>query len=399
MRFTPLKIALALALAVATGGAHAALNDAAMAPTGSDAKAVYWDGHEALKRADWDAALKRFRDLEDRLRRDEPAAADAAVYWQAYTLTRAGRDGEARSTIERLHRQYPKSRWGSEADTLLGDKAPNKSGDDADALAEVAIDGLLSAPPERAVPLLKKVLAGNYTPKVKKRALFVLSQTGDPSAIQSIEALALNGEGSLRREAIHMLGISGDPAAMQALERIYTGSKDTDTRRYLLNAFMVANERDTVLRIARTDADPVMRTEAVQMLGVMNATSELQAIFDADKDPDVRRAVLRAFGIAGDVPALSVIAGGNGDEALRVEAIHGIGIAGGADALVGLYAKADSPRIRDAVLQGLMVSGKSDAVLQLYRGAKDVEDKKRILRTLTLMGDDSAVDAIEEVLK
>lgn len=401
MRSTFRPLCLALALALAAGSAHGAANDAAMAPKNDSAKAVYWQGHDALKRADWDEALKRFRSLEDQLRRDEPAAADAALYWQAYTQSRAGQDGAARSTVERLHKQYPESRWGAEADTLIGAKpAASKAGDDADALAEIAIDGLLSAPPERATPLLQKVLAGNYSTRAKKRALFVLSQSGDASALQSIETLATTGtDPALRREAVQMLAISGEPAANNALQRIYAASKDDTQRSQLLQAFMVADDEDTVAKIAREDASPAVRSEAIRMLGVMDATDRLKTIYDAEKDPDVRRTVLQAYGIAGDVPALQAIASGNSDESLRAEAIHGIGIAGGSDALVTLYSQVDTENLRDAALQGLLVAGDSKAVLGLYRKASDTEEKKRLLRTLTLMDDDAAIDLIEETLK
>lgn len=394
----PLCLALALAFA---GGAHGAANDAAMAPKNDDAKAVYWQGHDALKRADWNEALARFRSLEDQLRRDEPAAADAALYWQAYAQSRAGQDGAARGTVERLHRQYPDSRWGTEADALVGNKpAATKAGDDADALAEIAIDGLISAPPERAMPLLKKVLEGNYSTRIKKRALFVLSQNGDATALKSIEALATgSGDPALKEEAVRMLGISGEPEARAALQRIYTASKDEAQRRQLLQAFMIADDEDTVAKIAREDASPAVRSEAVRQLGVMDATAKLKAIYDAEKDPDVRRTVLQAYAIAGDVPALQTIASSDSDEALRVEAIRSIGVAGGGDALVTLYSQLRTPSLRDAALQGLLVSGDSDAVLGLYRKASDVEEKKRLLRTLTLIDDDAAIELIEETLK
>src|SRR5262249_17789090 len=121
MSFAPrtasLRALIAVALLIAGSGAsaaHAASNDE-MAPTDKQLNQLYWQGHEALKNADWDAALKRFVDLERQLRTKEPKNADAAIYWQAYTLTQAKRTTEAKAAVERLHHDFPTSRWNKDA--------------------------------------------------------------------------------------------------------------------------------------------------------------------------------------------------------------------------------------------------------------------------------------------
>ena len=42
----------------------------------------------------------------------------------------------------------------------------------------MALRGLMQSDAERAMPIIEKMLAGTNSPKVKDRALFVLSQTG-----------------------------------------------------------------------------------------------------------------------------------------------------------------------------------------------------------------------------
>jgi hypothetical protein len=56
-------------------------------------------------------------------------------------------------------------------------RAPNEQ----EELALAAMEGLMSQPAERALPIIKKVLAGSQTTLVKKRALFVLSQIDSPT--------------------------------------------------------------------------------------------------------------------------------------------------------------------------------------------------------------------------
>src|SRR5262249_23041024 len=156
------------------------------------------------------------QDLEKILRQKEPKSADAALYWEAYTLVQAKRTAEAKSTIERLRREFPDSRWGKDADALVRDTRPanatkTDAGDktDDEDLADVAVEGLMNAPPERALPLLKKVLQSNHSTRVKKRALFVLSQLGSDAALDVVIDTAKNSsDPDLRAEAVRMLGVS-----------------------------------------------------------------------------------------------------------------------------------------------------------------------------------------------
>jgi hypothetical protein len=48
------------------------------------------------------------------------------------------------------------------------------------------VQALINAPPERALPVLKKVLASQRSIKVKKRALFVLSQLETDEAMKVV---------------------------------------------------------------------------------------------------------------------------------------------------------------------------------------------------------------------
>src|SRR5262245_54307185 len=152
---------LVVALVLAAGPASAADKDDA--PTGDKASnALYWQGQAALKQSDWPTALQRFEELEKLLRKNEPKSVDAALYWEAYTLVQSKRTAEAKGVIERLRREFPDSRWSREADALLAQMRPPVKADSApmdDDLADVAVEGLMHAPPERAVPILKRVLA------------------------------------------------------------------------------------------------------------------------------------------------------------------------------------------------------------------------------------------------
>ena len=399
-RSTLLSLVIALALAAEPAFA-ASDNDAP--PTDKASNALYWEGQTALKQSDWSTALQRFVALEKLLRKNEPRSVDTALYWEAYTLAQAKRTAEAKSTVERLRREFPDSRWSRDADDLLAQMRPatklNPGAADDD-LADIAIQGLLSAPPERALPLLKKVLASERPIKVKKRALFVLSQLDTDEALKVVlDAAKSAREPELRREAIRMLAVSGDKTAIEHLATLYTSSTSTSEKKDVIEAWLISGREDLVLKAAREETDPAVRRKAIETLGAMGASNELRQLFDSTKDADNRRGIIESLGVAGNTGALSSIANNTTlPQKERIEAMHALGMAGGDEVLVDLYAKADTPALRDAVLHGLLMAGDSDGVKKLYRNARTTEEKKSLLRLLTMMGDDAALDVIEQEL-
>lgn len=398
---------LGLAIAIALTGKPTFAAGKDDAPTADKASnALYWQGQTALKQSDWSTALERFVALEKLLRKNEPESVDSALYWQAYTLAQAKRTAEAKGAVERLRREFPESRWSRDADALLAQMQPAAkldSGVADDDLADIALQGLLNAPPERALPLLKKVLAGQRSIKVKKRALFVLSQLETNDAMNAVLDTAKNArEPELRHEAIRMLGTSGEKSAVERLVDIYASSNSADEKTGVIEAWLIADRKDLVLKTARDEPDPAVRRKAIETLGAMQASDELRQLLDATQDPGNRRAIIQSLGVAGNTSGLTSIAGNTSLPANeRIEAMHALGVAGdhgGQTALVDLYAKAGTPALRDAVLQGLLIAGDTEAVTKLYRNARTTDEKKALLRVLTAMDDDKAIDVIEHEL-
>ena len=399
-------LGLALALALAGEPALAASQDDT--PSGDKASnALYWQGQAALKQSDWSTALQRFQDLEKLLRKNEPKSVDAALYWEAYALVQAKRTAEAKGVIERLHREFPESRWSRDADTLLAQTRPPAQGEPGladEELADIAVQGLMNAPPERALPVLKKVLAGQRSIKVKKRALFVLSQLETDEAMKVVLDTAKNSrEPELRKEAINMLGVSGSQSAVEGLVDIYAASSSADEKRRVIEAWLVADRKDLVLKTARSEADPKVRRKAIETLGAMEASEELAQLFATTQDAGNREAIIEALGVAEQCRRAEVDRGQR--EAcprtsawMRWRRSASPATKSGAAALVELYGKANTPGLREAALQGLLIADDAEAVKKLYRNARSAEEKKAVLRVLTSMDDDSAIDVIEHEL-
>jgi HEAT repeat protein len=251
--------------------------------------------------------------------------------------------------------------------------------------------------------VLKKVLASQRSIKVKKRALFVLSQLETDEAMKVVLDAAKNSrEPELRREAINMLGVSGTDAAVEGLVDIYATSTSAAEKGRVLEAWLVADRKDLVLKTARTEADPKVRRKAIETLGSMEASQELAQLFEATQDAGNRRAIIEALGVAENVGALKAIASNASlPEDQRVEALEALGVAGdagGVAELVELYGTANTPALRQAVLEGLLVGDDVEAVKKLYRNARTTEEKKALLQVLTSMDDESVIDVIEREL-
>jgi len=263
-------------------------------------------------------------------------------------------------------------------------------------LAIAGLEGLMSAPPERALPLLRKVLVGPMDERVKARAVFVLAQIDSAEAQSLLVETARTSTGTLQGEAVRAIGIGGNDAALDALAGLYAAGGPS-MKQDILQAYMIAGRKDAVFAIAREAKSEDELDDAVRMLGVMDATDELRQLGELHAGSE---SLMQAYAIAGDLDSLRRIAAGQGDNAVR--AVRSIGIIGtdaARDALRELYRATPDPEIKDAALQGLMIAHDETGVLELYRASTDTEEKKSLLRMLTVMGGDAAIEAIDSALQ
>ena len=259
-----------------------------------------------------------------------------------------------------------------------------------------ALEALISAPPERAMPIVQKVLAGDDSDELKARALFVLSQIDTPEAQSLLVDTARNSSGELQHEAIRMIGISGNSAAIGELAGLYA-SGDQNTKEAVLEAYLIAGDAEPVFQIALNTDDPGEFASAVEMLGAMGALDELRALRERSGMSD---ALIDAYAIAGDVESLEALARDGSDPERQAQALEALGIAGGAGTtLAEIYRSSDNADVREAALDGMMIGGHDDIVLELFRSSDDAEEKRAMLELLVMMGSDEVWDIIDQTLE
>ena len=380
-------------------------------PRGADlddrADDLYDQGREAIEDGKYDRALDRFT----RLIELKGNRTDAALYWKAYSQDKLGQRADALATLADLQKQFPNSRWLRDARALdlevrqaSGQRPVVTAADGADEdLQLIALRAIMQNDPDRAIPIIEKMLAGVSSPKVKDRALFVLSQSRSARAREIIVNVAKGGGNpDLQLRAIRYIGFMGGDDSRQILADAYRASNDVAVKRAILRSYMTSNDRERLFALAKGETDASLRGEAVRQLGVMHASSELSQLYQSESSAEVKKSILQAMFVGGDADKLIELAKGEKDPELRKSAIRNLGLMrrpGTTEALTGIYASDASPDVRKAVVNALFLQNNASALVALARAERNVEMKKEIVSRLSLMKSKEATDYLMELLK
>jgi len=273
--------------------------------------------------------------------------ADGALYWKAYGLNKLGKRAEAQASLEQLEREYAGSAWLNDAKALrlevqqsTGQAVSPESQSDEE-LKLLAINGLMHSDPERAIPLLEKVLRdGKSGPKLKERALFVMAQNNSPKSREVIMAIAKGGGNpDLQVKAIEYLGMVG---AQNEVASLYSNTASPHVKESIINSLMMSKNIDKLAEIARNETDQKVRTSAIERLGMIRSerTAEL---------------------------------------------------------LAGLYA--GDTTAKKAVINALFIQRNTKQLVELARREQDVKLKRDLVERLSMMKDKEATDYMLELLK
>jgi tetratricopeptide (TPR) repeat protein len=360
-------------------------------------------GQEALDEGHYEKAVTIYSELA---KLNGPQA-DAALYWKAWAERKLGQRDVAIASLNDLYRRFPQSRWVKDGKALevevrqsSGTSVPPESFDNEE-LKLLAIRGLMNSDPERAAPMLEKVLAGNSTPKQKREALFVLSQSGSSKAREILGRIARGQEApELQQKAIESLGIYGAPGSRQELSDIFTSTADARVKRAILRAFMLSGEKDRIFTAAKSEKDSEVRREAIRQLGLMSAQSELQQLYQSESSTDVKREILQSFFLGGGSSKLLEVARSDKDPEMRRTAIRNLGLMGSesSQALTEIYTNEKERSIRKEVLNAFFLQGNAKALIAVARKETDPELKKEAVSKLSLMGSKEATDFLMEIL-
>jgi hypothetical protein len=366
---------------------------------------LYDNGREALD----DEKYEQARDKFAALAKANGPQTDAALYWQAYAAQRLGQREAALAALADLKARFPQSRWQRDAGALeievrQGTGQPSRpelQGDEE--LKMLAIQGLMNSDPERAMPMIEKVLQGSASPKEKSRAMFLLAQSGSPQGREIIGRIA-RGQSNpeLQKKAVEYLAIFGGPEARKTMAEIYASTADPALKRSILRSYMIGGDKERLFAAAKGEKDPALRREAIRQLGLVHGEQELEQLYRTENTPEIRREILQAFFLAGDVTKMLEAAKSEKDPELRRAAVRNLGLVRSDDsgkALATIYANETDRGIREEVLNAYFLQGNARAIVAIAKAEKDLGLKKKAVEKLSLMHSKEASDYMMELLQ
>ena len=366
---------------------------------------LYERGREALDEDRYDRAASSFDELA---KRNGPQT-DAALYWKAYAENRQGKRDAAIATLADLKHRFPQSRWQKDASALeievrqRSGQAPRPDSQNDEDLKMLAIQGLMNSDPERALPLLEKVLNGTGTPKEKSKALFVIAQSGSPEARQVLGRIA-SGQSNpdLQRKAVEYLGQFGGADSHKILADVYSKTTDESIKRAILRSYMISGDKDDLFAAAKSEKSESLRGEAIRQLGLVHGVDELQQLYQREPSSAVKQEILQAFFLAGDSNRLVQAATSEKDPELRRNAVRNLGLINSPDsakALKTIYAKDSDRNVRREVLNAYFIQNDAVDLVDIARTEKDPELKREAVSKLSIMHNKVATDYLMEILQ
>jgi len=363
----------------------------------------YDKGTRALDAARWDDARQIFEAIAN----GKGPRADGALYWKAYAENRLGRRDEALATLASLRQQFPSSDWLNDAQALTveiqqqGGKPLDPNAEASDDMKMLALSGIGNTDPERAVPILERLLKSPASsPRLKDKALFVLTQNRSPQAQQLLVSIAKSGSNpDIQLRALRYMVMAGNKNVAPDIAAIYSSSHNQAIKRQAISSLMMAKGADELYNIARTEQDPALRQEAIRNLGNLRQTDKLAQLYQAGV---AKKEVLESMFMLGDPTRLLEIARTEKDPELRGAAIRSLGMMRSTqaqDGLVALYSTEQDMAVKKKIVEAIWMQQNAKALVEVARKEPNAEMKRDIVQKLTMMKSKDATEYLMELLK
>ena len=367
---------------------------------------TYESGTRALDKRQWEQAAEAFEGVIQK----GGDRKEGAYYWRAYAEYKQGKGDEALATLSELLKSYPNGRWLNDAKALEIEIRQAK-GQPVDPNAQVdedlklmALNGLMEAAPERALPALQKLIQSSQPRKVKERALFILSQSDLPKAREMLAEFACGkANPDVQLKALEYLALYGGKASRDVLANGYAGSSDPRVKHSILRYFMIGGDREHLLSAAKGEKDPRLRREAIDQLRVLDAKDELWQLYGSETDLEVKKKILDALWLCGQDKLLAV-AQKEPDPGLRRKAVELLGhmdskqIVKHNDELLAIYKSEKEKTVRKAILEAFARQENGKGLTAIARMETDPELKKEAIEKLTHFRSEEGTKFFEELL-
>lgn len=196
-----------------------------------------------------------------------------------------------------------------------------------------ALNGLLEGHPDRVIPLLREIALDGNNPDDGRRAIFVLARSLRPEARTTVFDVARRGAEPVRIAAIREMGRFDGAAVNAELMKVYAISTTPRVKRQIVSSLGERADHASLLRIAKDESDAAVRNTAIVTLGRLpDARTQLRALYGVVR-PESRTAVLSALFSSKDEDELIRIARTEKEPLLRAQARMQLRMLGTAKAL------------------------------------------------------------------
>src|SRR5690606_17899252 len=287
-------------------------------------------------------------------------------------------------------------------------------GDDT---AIFALQGLMRSRSERAVPLLRKVLARRDSASVclRRMAMMVAAQQDDEGTDLLISSARNDPDPGVRGQAIFWLSQSDDPRVVPVLDSVIRGAGDEELQGVAL--FALSRQRSPEARqILRTyaerdDIDPELTERALFFLAQSGSPEDIAFLRDAYKrveGTEARQRILAAMMVHRSPEQarwlLSIAKDRNENIEVRKQALFFAGMSdlSTTDLLEVYNSMPDDPELRRHMLivlgQRMEDESAVTHLLQIARTEKDPEIRRTALFWLSQSDDPRVTEMLEELL-
>jgi HEAT repeat protein len=393
------------------------------------ADSLYRLAREALSRGDYKRAAEIFHRIPEQY--PQSAYAGQALYYEAFALYRSGGDDElstARDRLTQLKQRFPSIAKSDGASLLIrvcgelakrGDEScaasidstarghdvadagsqkrncsPDADEDSDDRVA--AIGALIQMDPDRAMPILQKVLARRDPCSValRRKAVFLVSQKRTDQTANILMSVARSDpDQEVREQAVFWL--SQVPGSTGLLEEILKGNGDENIKDKALFSLSQQNEprAQQILRdfAAREGENGDLREKAIFWLGQRRSTENtefLRSLYSRLTNEDLKEKILFSLsqqkGAGNEQWLMNIAVNPKEDIELRKKALFWAGQTGVATSeLSSLYNRMTDGEMKEQMIfvfsQRQHDPAAMDKLFDIAKNEKDPELRKKAI--------------------
>ncbi len=415
----------------------AALVVAGYALADEDTEVKMQEAREALNQARYEKAAHLLAEIYE-VEKDHQAAGNA-LYWQAFARYKLQRTEELKIAAELLQlqqEQYRESETADEGQALLarlyGELAERGeagaareihelSDDDMqrEATRVAALEALMRMDPDKAMPILEKIVTGEkeVSDEMRRHSVFILCRMDDPrSEDLLIDMLHKTEDPEMLSELVMCLSMKDSDRALDAIVDLFKRSDDPEIDEAAMFAIGRHGGERSFAMLAEIVRDPKynsdLRQQALFGLSQTGRDEDIIAIaveiLKTDDDPQLLEASLFALARAeGDVPDqvfMDLINNPNADEDLRTQALYFAAERGQLDVafLRQIYTKAESRDMKQQVCHAITrmddEEAALDALIEIIRLEDDPEIRQEAVFWVSRFDSERAAEFLLEVI-